>query len=149
MDIRQATCNDAERICALCETLGYPASISDTEERLARVLDSENGDILVAELCGVVVGFITVHIVYVVHDVMPWGRISALVVDENFRELSIGRQLLDYAETYFNARRCLRVEVTSHISREEAHGFYLHLGYRITPMRIIKLLAQRTLVAIS
>ncbi|PKF50741.1 GNAT family N-acetyltransferase [Enterovibrio nigricans] len=149
MDIRPATLEDAERINALCDTLGYPATIEETEVRIERVMKRETGGILVAELCNMVVGFVTYHVIDIVHDGMPWGRISAIAVDENFRDMSIGKQLLEAAEYQLKLNHCMRIEVTSHISREEAHGFYLHLGYRITPLRFIKLLAQRMLVAAS
>ncbi|MBV7296554.1 GNAT family N-acetyltransferase [Enterovibrio paralichthyis] len=149
MEIRLATLEDAERINALCHTLGYPSTLTQTEARIERVMTQPQDAILVAELCDLVVGFVVIHTVNVVHDDMPWGRISALVIDENFRDMQIGRQLLDEAERFLKQRGCLRIEVTSHITREEAHGFYLHLGYKITPLRFIKLLAQRVLVAAS
>ncbi|MDD1779607.1 GNAT family N-acetyltransferase [Enterovibrio sp. ZSDZ35] len=149
MDIRPATVEDAERINALCLTLGYPSTIEETERRIERVMKGETSGIMVAELCNLVVGFVTYHVVDVVHDDMPWGRISAIAVDENFRDMSIGKQLLECAEKSLKRNHCLRIEVTSHISREEAHGFYLHLGYRITPLRFIKLLAHRVLVGAS
>ncbi|WP_407333763.1 GNAT family N-acetyltransferase [Enterovibrio sp. 27052020O] len=149
MIIRPATLEDAERINALCRSLGYHADLDQTAVQLERIMKQERDTLFVAEICDLVVGFITLHTVDVVHDDMPWGRISAIVVDDNFRDMSIGKQLLDHAEQYLKHRRCMRIEVTSHISREEAHGFYLHLGYRITPMRFIKLLAHRVLVAAS
>ncbi|WP_028022537.1 GNAT family N-acetyltransferase [Enterovibrio calviensis] len=149
MNIRPATLEDAERINALCQTLGYSPTLAQTEEQLSRVMKQHRDALFVAEVCDLVVGFITLHTVDVVHDVQPWGRISSLVVDENFRDMTIGKQLLDHAEIYLKQQNCMRIEVTSHISREEAHGFYLHLGYRITPLRFIKLLAQRVLVAAS
>ncbi|WP_325894493.1 GNAT family N-acetyltransferase [Grimontia sp. NTOU-MAR1] len=149
MIIRPATLEDAERINALCHTLGYPSDLEDTELRLEKIMKQPRDALFVAELCDMVVGYIAVHTVDVVHDDMPWGRISSMVIDENFRDMSIGKQLLEHAEAYLKKQNCHRIEVTSHISREEAHGFYLHLGYRITPLRFIKLLAQRVLVAAS
>lgn len=149
MDIRLATLEDAERINALCHTLGYPATLEQTHARIERVMTQPQDAILVAELCDLVVGLVVVHAVNVLHDEMPWGRISALVIDDNFRDMQIGKQLLDEAERFLKQQGCLRIEVTSHICREEAHGFYLHLGYKITPLRFIKLLAQRVLVAAS
>lgn len=149
MDIREAQLGDAERIQALSVQLGYTPSLSEIKENIAHFLIAKDDAVFVAEMCGYVVGMIAVNVVKMLHDVEPLGKVSTLVIDDNFRDMTIGRSLLNYAEDYLHLRGCLKIEVTSANSRHEAHGFYLHLGYRITPERFIKFLAYESMANAS
>ena len=41
----------------------------------------------------------------------------------------VGRALVARAETFFRDAGCIRMEVTSGLRREEAHGFYRSQGF--------------------
>lgn len=59
----------------------------------------------------------------------PRAELAALVVDEPRRTQSVGRALLDHAESWARARGCASITLRSNVLRERAHSFYLRAGY--------------------
>ncbi|WP_161569546.1 GNAT family N-acetyltransferase [Veronia nyctiphanis] len=147
MNIRVANVEDAERINMLNRQIGSSPSLCRTKETLANAIASENQLILVAEVCGLVSGYIVIQLLSVLHDDKPTGRISALVVDETFREMTIGTQLLDSAAQFFKNKGCNRMEMCSPVCQEDHDGFHLLVGYKITPKRYLKLIASQQMLA--
>ncbi|ODA34583.1 hypothetical protein A8L45_06130 [Veronia pacifica] len=143
MNIRVAQVNDAERIEMLNAQIGVSLSLSIIREKLAHMRASNNDLVLVAEVCGLVVGYAALHLQPVFFQDQPNGRVSSLVIDETFREMTIGTQLLDAARSFFNNKQCCRVEVSSPFHPDDAGGFYLNVGYRLTPSRYLRLIASQ------
>jgi GNAT superfamily N-acetyltransferase len=71
----------------------------------------------------------------------PDGRISTLVVSDDYRGRGVGGKLIEAAESIFRAWQCPRVEVSSGAQRQDAHRFYIREGYTEQPKRFIKDLA--------
>ena len=63
------------------------------------------------------------------HDDRPWCPITTLVVDEAHRGHGIGQMLVEAAEKAARDASCSRIEATSALHRDAAHGFYERLGY--------------------
>ncbi|MHB8963030.1 MAG: GNAT family N-acetyltransferase [Saccharofermentanales bacterium] len=55
----------------------------------------------------------------------------ALVVDKNYRNLGVGRQLMESAEQWARQTGSIGVRLVSGFSREEAHRFYIACGYHL------------------
>lgn len=138
MKVRPAVSSDCERLVQLFRQLGYAIGASELWERLLAYEESDSDLALVAEIGGEVVGAIVLHIIAPLHERGKWGRISALVVDENIRRRGIGTTLLKAADDFFVGRGCNRVELTSSDRRLEAHRFYLAKGYEIRSTHFVK-----------
>lgn len=140
MNIRPATPADAPAIALLLEQLGRPdISLEDTLTNLKR---HEHPDyhVLVGEIDGHVVAFISLHCFHLMHWREKLGRISSFCVEEGFRSQGVGRQLLHAGEEWLRSHGCERIEVTSHTRRIRAHQFYLSLGYIEDSRRFVKYL---------
>jgi GNAT superfamily N-acetyltransferase len=61
----------------------------------------------------------------------PFADLGGLVVDEAVRGAQIGTQLVQAAEAWAVEQGCQRMIVRSNVTREQAHRFYLRLGYKI------------------
>ena len=85
----------------------------------------------VAEHRGDVVGWIEVSLE---HRLQYESRalIGGLVVRDGLRSQGIGRRLCEEAEAWARGQGVKKMRVTSRITREEAHRFYLRDGYSQT-----------------
>jgi predicted N-acetyltransferase YhbS len=137
--VRPARPGDCARLAELIGQLGYAASEAEVADRLA-AMATEDREVLVAELEGVVVGCASTSHSRVLHRPAPIGRISMMVVDAAVRGRGIGGELVRAAEASLAARGCRLVEVTSNERRAEAHRFYAGLGYERTSVRLLKTL---------
>jgi GNAT superfamily N-acetyltransferase len=139
ISIRQATEADAEALAALVGELGYPTEPATALERL-RDSTAVGDCLLVAVHHSNVIGLILLHRTPFLHRA-PDGRISTLVVSDNYRGKGVGGRLLVAAESVFREWGCTRIEVSSGAQRAAAHRFYLRAGYSEQPKRFIKVLA--------
>ncbi|MDY6781398.1 MAG: GNAT family N-acetyltransferase [Cyanobacteriota bacterium] len=128
MKIRLACEDDAHRLVRLSAQLGYPATVSQMQQRLKTLLHHEDHAIYVAAIGKEVVGWVHVHRCALA--IAPTlALIFALAVDENYRRRAIGRKLVEQIEQWARDKGCHSVLVRSNIIRQDAHGFYQHLGY--------------------
>jgi GNAT superfamily N-acetyltransferase len=141
--IRFAVGDDANSISALFSELGHPASPEDVAARLERFARLD-GEALIAEIDGEVVGVAVLSLMQTLHRPTPVGRISALAVAGPLQGKGIGRALVAAAETRLAERGCQLIEVTSNQVRVEAHRFYERLGYERTSYRFFKPLGAET-----
>jgi GNAT superfamily N-acetyltransferase len=72
----------------------------------------------------------------------PVTRITALVVHQRARRRGIGRLLIDHALRWAEQKGCELVELTSALSRAEAHAFYGDLGFEANSLRFRKSLGS-------
>jgi len=135
--IRQAAAGDGPALARLIAQLGYPVTEAEVAARLA-AMEREDRLVLVAQLGGAVVGCLSTSVMRVLHRPAPVGRISMLVVDAAVRGRGIGAELVRAAELALIANGCGLVEVTSNLSRTEAHRFYDQLGYERTSVRLAR-----------
>ncbi len=82
----------------------------------------------VACMDGEVVGWIEASLM---HDLQSpaYSLINGLVVREGMRGLGVGKKLCAEVETWSGKQGVASVRVTSRISREDAHRFYLREGF--------------------
>ena len=138
MTIREAIPSDCAAIQGLLEQLGYPEnSLEDVQQKI-RAHTEPNYHVLVAEIDGHVVAFISLHCFHLMHWKGKMGRISSFCVEEGFRSKGVGRQLLHAGEVWLFGKGCIKIEVTSNARRLLAHQFYLGLGYTEDSRRFVK-----------
>jgi GNAT superfamily N-acetyltransferase len=128
--VRPADRGDAERIAALATQLGYPTSPAQVDARLEHMLRDEEHTIFVAERSGMVVGWVHVLVKHLLEN-DPEAEIGGLIVDQNHRGAGAGKLLMERAEEWARAKGLKSVCLRSNVIRQEAHVFYLKLGYHI------------------
>lgn len=137
--VRDARPRDAPRLAELFRYLGHPIDEKAVRKNLAAV--KKQGDtVLVATLGNEIAGACGASRRVVVHRTAPLGRITALVVAEQYHGHGIGRMLVESAEEWMRRHGCKLVEVTSNDKRTAAHAFYRHLGYERSSIRFFKTL---------
>ena len=139
--IRSATLEDSAAIARLVTQLGYATSGDEMGKRLADILPHPDYMTCVAELEGQVVGMVGAGIGRYYEKNGYYGRLLALVVEEGRRGQGIGASLVAEAERRLQERGVTSVVVNSGSRRNEAHHFYLRLGYSETGLRFVKSLS--------
>jgi GNAT superfamily N-acetyltransferase len=143
--IRVAGQRDTEAIAPLLAQLGYPATSLELGERLERLTDHPDAEVLVAELDGEVVGVAAYQLIDLLERPDPQCRITALVVDARFRRRGVAFALLHTIEESALDLGCFRLEVTTRTERADALAFYRAAGFDERPHRLVKPLEQKTL----
>jgi ribosomal protein S18 acetylase RimI-like enzyme len=134
---RKATVKDAPRLLPLLRLLGYSLDERAFAKRLAKMIKSDCAP-LVATIGDRIVGLCGVQLSTMLQREKPVGRLSVLVVAEAERGKSIGRMLVEAAETHFRKAGCELIEVTSNDRHLAAHAFYRRMGYERTSIRFAK-----------
>ena len=128
MFIREATIEDAFAICDIsCADLGYDCSCEFVSTRISN-LDKRREKVFVAEVNGVVAGYIHVE-KYETLYFEPMINILGLAVSSKFRRCGIGRMLLNCTESWASEVGINKIRLSSGNSRKEAHSFYRAMGY--------------------
>lgn len=139
IQIRIASLADCEAVAGLLVGMGYPVDEQSIDDRMKYMIaDSEHNLLLVATVGIVVSGLVVGHLIPVLQQEQPLGRITALAVDEDQRGLGVGKRLLAAAERWFAEHGVGRIEVTSAEQREQAHAFFRGMGFREKRLRLVK-----------
>lgn len=138
--VRAIAGGDAAAVAALVTQLGYSSDAAQVRARVAHLKDHADIRGLVAEQDGRVVGMIGLMVFPAFHRDGLHGYVTALVVDEALRGGGIGAALLQAGEDWFRQRGVARVNLTTALYREDAHGFYEKRGYTFTGKRYTRIL---------
>ena len=84
---------------------------------------------LVAEVDGILAGFISCHSQQLLHHTGTAYEIQEMFIKETFRGLGIGKEMIAMLRSLINETEFDVFEVTSSNWREEAHAFYLNNGF--------------------
>jgi len=141
MDIHilEATTHHALALTDLLKQLGYAADEAHVIDRI-KTHGQPGYKILVAKSEEKIVGYIGLHLTYMLHHTNPIGRVTSFCVDESSRKEGVGSLLLAEAEKYFEQNRCVKIEVTSNTKRTGTHHYYLQRGYIQTSQHFVKLI---------
>jgi GNAT superfamily N-acetyltransferase len=130
--VRQMRAEDASAVAALTTQLGYPSTDDEIRRRYDLIKDRWDARLFVAQHAGnVVVGWIHVQATYLL-ECDARAEIWGLVVAETARGTGVGRRLVEAAEEWALMRGLGVMALRSNYLRTEAHGFYEHLGYKVT-----------------
>lgn len=131
--IRPVRAADAPRLIRLLDQLGYPTELDAVTSRLAGILRSATGQVLVAISAEEprIDGYIGVErrLVLEEHERV---EITGLVVDAADRRSGLGRALVNAAEQWALQHDLHTVVVRSNVVRPESHPFYEAMGYQRT-----------------
>jgi GNAT superfamily N-acetyltransferase len=126
--LRNADPADAPALAILSGQLGYPSDADAVSRRLALLLSREGHAVFLAETQEHVIGWAHVFAAYRV-DSDPFAELGGLVVADTFRGTGVGRRLVDLCNLWAQTHRFPQMRVRSNVVREDAHGFYRHLGF--------------------
>ena len=120
---RPATADDLPALRALWERCGLHPSRSDTDERLARLIEFCGGLFVVADRGGAVVGSV----------MASWdgrrGWVNRLAVDPSARGAALGDRLMAEAEHRLAAIGCDKVNLLIEPDNAGVRRFYERIGY--------------------
>ena len=137
MDIalRAARLPDLERLLALYRALDVgpePAlPLADAQAKFLDLTWNPGHRIYVAVTDEEIVGtFALITIGGLAHGARHSYIVEDVVVAEGMRGLGIGRTMMRFAMEACASERGYKLVLSSHLRREEAHGFYEGLGFR-------------------
>jgi GNAT superfamily N-acetyltransferase len=124
---------DLERIRELNLQLGYTTSLAELRTRLSGLAGRRDHALFVFR-DGSMIAIGYVHVLIEPPSLLADARaeIHTLVVDEVSRGKSVGKKLLEKAETWAKENSVAGVRLRSNIKRERAHKFYERCGYEIS-----------------
>ena len=135
--IRQATSTDLPAIRQLIVELDYTPP-DNLEARFRQLTAHPDELILVYEMNGEVVAFLSLHFIPQLAIAGDFARISYFAVDARARGKGVGRQLEAEVTRLARERGCDRIEVHCHTRRTAAHRFYERQGYEESPKYLKK-----------
>jgi len=136
--VRDAAVSDALDVTNLIGELGYSVAEQFVRDRLTQLSSKAEDKVFIADRAGEIGGFLSFHVLPLLHVDGNLGRITALAVSSRFRRCGIGRKLVAAAEQFAWANGCVRIEITSGDHRTDAHAFYEAIGYRQETRRFLK-----------
>lgn len=129
VQVREISEKDAESVATLSTQLGYESDIRQTSARIKSINDSNENCAFVAliddEVVGWIHGFYTLRI-----ESDPFVEIGGLIVDENYRNLKIGKQLIENVDLWAKKHQVKKLKVRCNIKRTESHKFYERIGFK-------------------
>jgi GNAT superfamily N-acetyltransferase len=143
---RTIAVEDAEAVAELSVQLGYEVSAQKMRERIANMLPLDRDRLaLVAVVRGQVAGWIEAEIAKHLQS-EPHALITGLVVRDGCRSLGIGSRLCAEVESWGQQKGVSVIQVTSRMTRERAHRFYLREGFVQTKTSAVfeKILSHET-----
>lgn len=129
MEIRECQTNDVEAVYHLICQLKNKHMDYD---RFVKAFESKIENNHVKYFVAVeeeIIGFISIVIDYQLHHENQVATVEELIVNSNNRNQGIGKILLDRAIQYAKENNCEVIELTSSMSRIDAHRFYEKNGF--------------------
>jgi len=129
MKINRATEANAAQLVELSKTLGYKVEIEGVSLRLKDILSRSDHVFFVAMDGDRVVGFIHGYI-WLMVEVPAAVEFGGLAVAEDYQNKGVGKRLIQAIEVWAREKKISWLVLSSNIIREDAHGFYEHMGYK-------------------
>lgn len=140
-ELRHATFEDIDEVYALmCELKQAEFDRDAFYSGFAANLQDRHLHYQLALLGGEVVGIISLHLQFHLHHANWIGEIQELVVTPRARGLSVGSQLLSWAEETARDAGAEMTELSTSTKRLDAHRFYQREGYAPSHIRFTKAL---------
>jgi len=141
MNVRRLTVDDCAALVGLLDQLGYPSTEPSLAVRAERLLADPDVGSWVAVDQARVIGLATGHLSWHIEFDVPAARLTALVVDEEFRGRGVARRLTGAFEEWALFHGASAATLNSGTARPDAHAAYERLGWARTGVRFSKALA--------
>lgn len=127
--IREINRADLETVTNLTFQLGYASTCVEVEKRIIAIMKHPDHCAYIAEFNHKVAGWI--HAFYTIRiESEPFVEIAGLVVDQDFRKMQVGRDLVQKVSSWTLAMGVKTLRVRSNTMRTGAHEFYDRLGFK-------------------
>lgn len=139
---RKAAIGDIPQLASLMGDLGYPVSKGLMEKRLNNIGAHPDYYSLVACLEDKVIGMAGFHTGLLYNTDGIHIRVIALVTDKNYRGMGAGKKLMQAVENFAEQLGAAGIVLNSgnRTEREDAHQFYISLGYQAKSTGFVKTL---------
>ena len=138
--LRKVKISDSPALANLMVQLGYPTTEEEMRYRIENIMKDTHYETIVAEIDYKVVGMVGLYkgLFYEKNEVSI--RIVAFVVDQNYRNMGLGKQLLEVAENWALENGAFEIGLNSgkRKEREMAHQFYKGLGFIDSSIGFVK-----------
>ena len=131
VEISEMKLGEIDQVTLLSAQLGYPFSVKEITKRFDIVSKLPTHKLFVAKEGLSVLGWIHVNIESPSLLSETRAEISGLVVDEKIRGKGVGTALMKKTEDWVKDQNIDLIRLRSNIIREDAHKFYLRMGYSI------------------
>jgi GNAT superfamily N-acetyltransferase len=129
VEIRVITKEDAESVAWLSTQLGYESDIEQISARIKHINNSNDNCAFVALVDDKVVGWI--HGFYTLRiESDPFVEIGGLIVDSAYRNLKIGKQLIERLKLWAEQHQVKKLKVRCNTKRIKSHQFYERVGFK-------------------
>jgi GNAT superfamily N-acetyltransferase len=129
VEIRAITEKDAESVAGLSTQLGYESNVDQILLRIRQINNSRENCAYVAIFENKVVGWI--HGFYTLRvESDAFVEIGGLVVDAAYRNLKIGKKLIDSVKLWAKQHQVKKLKVRCNTKRIESHQFYARVGFK-------------------
>lgn len=130
--VRRIAPEDARAVAGLSGQLGYEVSVESVFERVQALDSCADREVAFvacvgAEVVGWIEAVITHHLQSPAHVL-----ITGLVVKDGMRSMGVGKRLCAEVEWWSRSKGVGILRVTSRMTRERAHRFYLREGFTQT-----------------
>lgn len=123
--IHKASNEDIEEVYRMiCELEEVVLDKKEFYKIYIRNLTDENVCYLLSIVDEVIVGFISIHIQYLLHHAGKVAEVQDLFIKPTYRNAGIGKILLEEAEKWSLENGAKDIEVSSNRRRKKAHKFY-------------------------
>jgi GNAT superfamily N-acetyltransferase len=127
--IRRARMKDTDRIIELVSELGRPVPKNEEEIKhfvklIQNYISERDKMILVAEIDSKVVGLISLVFLPRLNRNKPEAWIPDFIIDQEYRNKGIGRELLKKGIEIARKEKCWRIRLETGLSRKGAQRFY-------------------------
>jgi GNAT superfamily N-acetyltransferase len=127
--IRSAKIKDTDRIIELVSELGRPEPKNEEEiKHFAKLIQNYISEkekmILVAEIDSKVVGMISLVFLPLLNRIKPEAWIPDFIVDQEYRNKGIGKELLKKCIGIARKEKCWRIRLETGLSQKRAQRFY-------------------------
>lgn len=127
--IREITTADRNAVSDLSLQLGYSSTPEEINKRIIVILEHADHCAYIAEYNQKVIGWIhAFHTIRIESE--PFVEIAGLVVDQDFRQMHVGRDLVIEVKAWSSSRGVKSLRVRSNTIRRDAHEFYNRLGFK-------------------
>lgn len=131
LGIRNAVPEDVQSLTELSNQLGYATNSAQTKNRLQEILANQENCLYVGITNGKLVGWI--HGFYALRlESDSFVEIGGLVVEENYRNQGVGKELVNAVRQWSESKNCGRIRVRCNSIRKESAIFYAKIGFSLT-----------------
>lgn len=146
MEIRIANKNDLNELIRLLNELftqdiEFEPNYEKQKIGLLKIIENEDiGEILILQMDNRIIGMVS--LLYSISTALG-GKVAIvedMIIDKNFRNQGLGKQLLNEAILYSKKRHCVRLTLLTDFNNEVAIRFYENFGFKrseMIPMRLI------------